>query len=258
MTNKLKATRKLSDISFEAEGSHMALVGDFQGGAANGFNVLLTKATDEVSDEELQNALEQDEQTIKSNQEVEIPMSTMTEEQVQAAVTKALEAKDADYAAAIQKALAEKDAEQKDAIEKAVKGAEEALLAKHATQDAELQVLKALEDSRKEAKFTEIAKSHMSVLGEAVTEADLMKALKEADGVETLATLTKALEAYAHIVKNADKLVEVGKSTLREQTSESKADIAVAKYAEENKVSIAKATEALATSNPELFTEYFA
>jgi len=258
MTNKLKATRKLSDISFEAEGSHMALVGDFQGGAANGFNVLVTKSTDEVSDEELQNALEQDKQTIKSNQEVENPMSTMTEDQVQAAITKALEAKDASYAEAIQKALSAKDAEHKEAIEKAVKASEETVASKYAGQEAELNVLKALEDGRKEAKFTEIAKSHVAVLGEAVTEADLMKALKEADGVETLATLTKALEAYAHIVKNADKLVEVGKSTLRDQTSESKSDVAVAKYAADNKVTIAKAYEALVTSNPELFAEDFA
>lgn len=241
---KLKATRKLSDISFEHEGSHVALVGDFQGGAANGFSTLITKATNDVSDEDLQTALEQDLNKSQTKEE-DNNMSTMTTEQVQEMIAKALEAKEAESA---------------EAIEKAVEAAKEEAKLQFEAQSAELQVLKALEDSRKEAKFVEVAKSHTSVLGEAVEEAELAKALKEADGVEALATLTKALDAYKNIVKNADKLVEVGKSnTVAQPTdTEAKLDAAVTKYREENGVSEAEAMKALSESQPELFSELYA
>lgn len=243
---KLKATRKLSDISFEAEGSHVALVGDFQGGAANGFTTLITKATNEVSDEELQTALEQDPTINKSQTEEEDKtMSTMTAEQVQEAITKA---------------LADSAKETETLIAKAKEEAKQEAESKFSAQAAELEVLKALEDSRKEAKFTEIAKSHTSFLGEAVEEAELVKALKEADGVEALATLTKALDAYKNIVKNADKLVEVGKSnTVAQPTdAEAKLDAAVTKYRSEKGVSEAEAMKALSESQPELFQELYA
>jgi hypothetical protein len=47
-----KAKRRLSNISFEAEGSHLALVSAEQGGGANGHNyALVTKSTQQFSDE---------------------------------------------------------------------------------------------------------------------------------------------------------------------------------------------------------------
>jgi hypothetical protein len=240
---KLKATRKLSDINFEDEGSHVALVGDFQGGAANGFSTLITKATNEVSDEDLQNALEND---INKSQteEVDNTMSTMTTEQVQEMITKA---------------LAAKEVESKEAIEKAVKEAEEKSEAKFSTQAAELQVLKALEDGRKEAKYADIAKSHKTYLGESVEEADLIKALKDSESVESLAVLVKALEDYKNIVKNADKLVELGKSNTKPQPtgSEAKLDAAITKYRSEHNVTEAVAMKALSESQPELFSELY-
>tara|TARA_R110000803_G_scaffold13482_1_gene37871 strand:- start:18371 stop:19240 length:870 start_codon:yes stop_codon:yes gene_type:complete len=49
-----KAQRRLSEFNFEAEGSHVALVGKHQGGPANGVHTLITKATDNV--EEVQKA----------------------------------------------------------------------------------------------------------------------------------------------------------------------------------------------------------
>lgn len=45
---KVPAVRRLTDIKFEHEGAHVALVGKHQGGAANGHTVLLTKATDKL------------------------------------------------------------------------------------------------------------------------------------------------------------------------------------------------------------------
>lgn len=44
----LKAKRKLSDISFEHAGAHVALVGPSVGGAANGRTTLITKATNTI------------------------------------------------------------------------------------------------------------------------------------------------------------------------------------------------------------------
>lgn len=56
MTKK-KATRKLSDISFEKEGSAIALVSKHQGGPANGRDVaLVMKSTENFSDEFLKKA----------------------------------------------------------------------------------------------------------------------------------------------------------------------------------------------------------
>jgi hypothetical protein len=42
------ATRRLTNINFEQEGAHVALVGKHQGGPANGITTLVTKATDQI------------------------------------------------------------------------------------------------------------------------------------------------------------------------------------------------------------------
>ncbi|UAV84532.1 hypothetical protein PHB09_036 [Pseudomonas phage PHB09] len=47
----VKAKRRLSDISFTHEGAHVALVSKGQGGAANGYTTLVTKATDKIEKE---------------------------------------------------------------------------------------------------------------------------------------------------------------------------------------------------------------
>ena len=46
-----KARRRLTDINFEHEGAHCALVGPSVGGAANGYTTLVTKATDKIEKE---------------------------------------------------------------------------------------------------------------------------------------------------------------------------------------------------------------
>ncbi len=56
MTEQVKAKRKLTNINFEKEGSHLALVHKVQGGAANGYKTLVMKATDKYSEEFLQKA----------------------------------------------------------------------------------------------------------------------------------------------------------------------------------------------------------
>lgn len=51
-----KATRRLTDIKFEHEGAHVALVGKHQGGPANGITTLITKATFDISQEQIDKA----------------------------------------------------------------------------------------------------------------------------------------------------------------------------------------------------------
>ncbi len=50
------AKRRLTDISFEHEGAHVALVGKHQGGPANGVTTLITKATNAIDKELIEKA----------------------------------------------------------------------------------------------------------------------------------------------------------------------------------------------------------
>lgn len=51
-----KPTRRLSEIKFEHEGAHVALVGKHQGGPANGITTLITKATNNITQEQVEKA----------------------------------------------------------------------------------------------------------------------------------------------------------------------------------------------------------
>jgi hypothetical protein len=51
-----KATRRLTDIKFEHDGAHVALVGKHQGGPANGITTLITKATHSITQEQIEKA----------------------------------------------------------------------------------------------------------------------------------------------------------------------------------------------------------
>lgn len=52
MTNKIKAKRRLFDFDFSKEGAAVHLVGKAQGGAANSYEILLTKSTDSLPEVE--------------------------------------------------------------------------------------------------------------------------------------------------------------------------------------------------------------
>lgn len=56
MTDKVKAKRKLTDITFEHEGAHLALVHKAQGGAANGYKTLVMKSVDNRSPDFIEKA----------------------------------------------------------------------------------------------------------------------------------------------------------------------------------------------------------
>lgn len=57
MTEQVKAKRRLTDMTFEHEGAHVALVGKVQGGGANGYTTLLTKATNDITDQQVASQL---------------------------------------------------------------------------------------------------------------------------------------------------------------------------------------------------------
>lgn len=57
MSEEQKKKKRLSDFDFNYTGAAVALVGDFQGGPANGYTVLVTKATNDISEEEINKAL---------------------------------------------------------------------------------------------------------------------------------------------------------------------------------------------------------
>lgn len=52
----LKAKRRLKNFDFEGEGSHVALVGKHQGGPANGYTTLITKATSGIPESFIEKA----------------------------------------------------------------------------------------------------------------------------------------------------------------------------------------------------------
>lgn len=54
---ELKAKRRLSEIKFEHEGAHVALVLNSQGGPANGITTLITKSTSDISDQQVEQQL---------------------------------------------------------------------------------------------------------------------------------------------------------------------------------------------------------
>lgn len=56
MTDQTKAKRRLTDISFEHEGAHVALVSKTQGGPANGVTTLITKATNAIDKDIIEKA----------------------------------------------------------------------------------------------------------------------------------------------------------------------------------------------------------
>lgn len=56
MSEEIKAKRRLSNINFEKEGSHLALVHKMQGGSANGYKTLVMKSVDNRSPEFIEKA----------------------------------------------------------------------------------------------------------------------------------------------------------------------------------------------------------
>lgn len=252
---ELKAKRRLTDISFDHEGAHVALVGKFQGGPANGVDTLLFKSasTEEISEEELEKALGKSPEETSSSVEKEGGDSNKpTEDNI---IDKSNEVNPdmTDTTNTI-----EKSAEQV-ALEKA--NAKIAELEKAAAKADELEqtvsVLKAAEEKRKDAEYVTKASKHVHVVSEEDTVTDLAKSLRIAEETEGCEALVKAFESYRDLVENADKLIEKGASKTDDQPNSSKLDAAISKAQQEHGVDYVKALDMVKQSQPQLFNEEY-
>lgn len=210
--------RRLTNFSFTHDGAHVALVSTKQGGPANGITTLVMKAADNISPEQLKEAVESltPEQTL-----------TLTEETTLDTIEKSV------HQELLQKAVDDAVAVEKAAGATALAEVQKAL-------DEQAIVLKAAQDKLAEFE-TQAVEAHAQARKDALTEAgvpaDKLEALFKAyapmddEGFETALEVLKAQKA---LVDNSEMLKETGVTGAGEpdQTKVSKtAEILKAKYA---------------------------
>lgn len=129
-----KAKRRLKNFDFEVEGSHVALVGKHQGGPANSYTTLITKATKDISEEDIRKAMSSEvsqEEDVSQVDETKEDVTKMSEEikedmiqksEVEALIEKAVGELKTDLAKAQEQIEAYKAKEQEAQVE-ARKGA---------------------------------------------------------------------------------------------------------------------------------------
>lgn len=188
--------RRLTDIKFEHEGAHVALVGKHQGGPANGITTLVYKATDHIDPVEVALAI--------AGQSVEQPLITIEEpvmEQIEKSVHEVLLAKAVEDAVKLEKAAG------------AVAVAE---LTKALT--AQEEVLKAVE--AKVLAFELVAKAaqveaRKAALSDAKVSADQVEAVMktlEALSDEAFASTVALMKSLTSAVDNSEMMQEAGVS----------------------------------------------
>lgn len=179
--------RRLTDIKFEHEGAHVALVGKHQGGPANGITTLVFKATDHIDPATIALAV--------AGQSVEQP-TTIIEEPIVEQIEKSV------HEALIQKAVDEL----KQAHEAALRDA----ILKHQ------EVLKSKDDRLAEFEAAE-AELKVSVRKAALTDAKVpadqveavLKSL-EALSEEAFASTVALMKSMSAAVDNSDMMTETG------------------------------------------------
>jgi len=210
----LKAKRKLSNISFEAEGSAVALVGPHQGSGANNWKVLLTKSTDDITQDQVEESLSQVDKDMSSSEGVtnqpegnslsdnNTKEDTMSDEMVAKSVM------ESEIAKAVE-----------DAITKAVEAKEQELVAKQAELDAALEVVKGLEAKEKES----VEKGRKALLkdaGHSEDEVELLYKSTEALTTEAFEVVVKALAKDKKAIEESDMFKEAGVSGETVDTAE--------------------------------------
>lgn len=185
--------RRLTDIKFEHEGAHVALVGKHQGGPANGITTLVFKATDHIDPATIALAV--------AGQSVEQPTTIIEEptvEQIEKSVHEALLATAVTDAVAVQKAAGDEAVAE---IVKAMAAQEEVLKAAQ----AELETFKSAEATRK----TEVRKSALAaVLPEGSVEG-ILKAL-ETVADEAFAAAVAGYAVLKAAADNSEMMSETG------------------------------------------------
>lgn len=185
--------RRLTDIKFEHEGAHVALVGKHQGGPANGITTLVFKATDHIDPATVALAV--------AGQSVEQPTTIIEEptvEQIEKSVHEALLATAVTDAVAVEKAAGVAAVAE---IQKALVAQEEVLKAVQ----AEVAAFKAAEATR----VQEVRKSQLAaVLPEAQVEG-VLKAL-EAVAEDAFAAVVAGYAVQKAAVDNSEMMSETG------------------------------------------------
>jgi gamma-glutamylcysteine synthetase len=203
----MKPKRRLTKFNFEAEGSHIALVHASQGGPANGYNyALVLKATNDITDEQVEESLSQVDKDMSSSEGVtnqpegnslsdnNTKEDNMSEEMVAKSVM------ELEIAKAVE-----------DAVTKAVEAKHVELVAKQAELDAALEVVKGLEAKEKES----VEKGRKAVLKEAGVAEDQVEVLyksTEALSAEAFEVVAKAMAKDKKAVEESDLFKEAGVS----------------------------------------------
>lgn len=212
------AKRRLTDIKFEHEGAHVALVSKHQGGPANGVTTLITKATNNITQEQIEKAttvtvemqspeflrkffgLYWDDAEVLSSVmgygRTEYP-DTTEKDWIDQKVESITLMKSVYKAQDVEKALAALTPEQtlalmadQEMLEKAFKALPEQTQIKHEEESQMEQILKS---------------AHIEALADAV-------AVEKAAGVAAVAEIQKSLDAQVELLKSATAELEVFKA----------------------------------------------
>jgi|InoplaM2AM_1038554.scaffolds.fasta_scaffold00264_2 hypothetical protein len=188
------AKRRLTDIKFEHEGAHVALVGKHQGGPANGITTLVFKATDHIDPATIALAV--------AGQSVEQPTTIIEEpivEQIEKSVHESLVLKAVEDAVALEKAAGAL------LVAEVQKALDEQAVVLKAAQDK----LTAFETAAEAAKV----EMRKAALVDAKVPADKAEAvLKSLAGLddESFASTVATMKSMASVVDNSEMMQEAG------------------------------------------------
>ena len=203
---KLQAKRKLTGFNFDHEGAHVALVGPVVGGAANQWTTLLTKSTDDITQEQVEESLSQVDKDMSSSEGVTNQpegnslSDNNTKEDIMSEEMVAKSVMELEIAKAVE-----------DAVTKAVEAKEQELVAKQAELDAALEVVKGLEAKEKES----VEKGRKALLkdaGHSDEEVDALYKSTEALPTEAFEVVAKALAKEKKVAAESDLFKENGVS----------------------------------------------
>lgn len=246
-----QAKRRLTDINFEHEGAHVALVGKHQGGPANGVTTLITKATNTIEQELVEKAT-----TVSVEMQfpeflrrffglywddAEVLSSVMgygrteypdvdEKDWIDSKVESIHIMKSVYLAQDLEKALADLTPEQSLAILKDQEMLEKALE----------KVPEHIKSNQEDTPLETILKSaHLEALADAVT-------VEKAAGVAAVAEIQKALDAQALVLKAAqDKLAEFETAAATAKVEARKAALTAAKVPADKAEAVLKSLSAL-------------
>lgn len=177
----METKRRLKNFDFSAEGAHMALVGEFQNGAANGYKTLITKSLTNDLTEEQKESLKQ---IIKSAQEC-------SDEEAEAIIKAHLDT--SKNTQGDSKTPLSENLETPDEVDNMTTDNVEMI--EKSVSDAALQEVQKAADTAK-AEVEELKKS-LKAFEEAKAEAEKQEFIVKAQGFESLGVTEENTEAFA-------------------------------------------------------------